>query len=319
MALTFILNDESKTNSYGFRTRNAGINLARFLINPVLLDFHLASNQTVIGKWENVRIEGTQLLADAVFDEEDPEAQKIKGKVERGFIKGASMGLGLTSSQWELIEDVPTLTLCELTEASIVPVPSNANALKLYAESGEVMDEKAIQLSIESISNPIKQINNMKQIQLSVATLLVLGLQADQLKDTTTMEAAIEKLAKDFQEKDVKLTAMTTERDNLQAKLAAIDEAKATELVDNAVKAGKITADKKEYFLSLAKTDYTTCQGVLEGIPAKNNLGAGVAGTTHSDAFDSVKTMDDFEKLSMEQKLAFKQENPEQYSQIFNV
>lgn len=316
---SFVLNDESKTNSHGFRVKNSGIDLTRFKANPVLLDYHMPSNATVIGKWENIRIEGSLLLADPVFDEEDENAKKIKGKVDRGYIKGASMGLALANAQWELVDDVPTLTLCEVTEASIVPIPSNANTLKLYAASGEVMEADEIKLSIESISNQIKQINNMKQIQLSVATLLVLGLQADQLKDNATLEAAIEKLAKDFQEKEVSLTAMTAERDALNAKLAAIDTQKATELVDNAIKAGKITADKRESFLSLANSNFEMCKGVLDGIPAKQNLGANIQNAGTPGAFDNVKTMDDFEKLSFEQKLQFKNEAPEQYKSIFSI
>jgi hypothetical protein len=316
---SFVLNDESKTNSHGFRVKNSGIDLTRFKANPVLLDYHMPSNATVIGKWENIRIEGSLLLADPVFDEEDENAKKIKGKVDRGYIKGASLGLALANAQWELVDDVPTLTLCEVTEASIVPIPSNANALKLYAASGEVMEADEIKLSIESISNQIKQINNMKQIQLSVATLLVLGLQADQLKDNATLEAAIEKLAKDFQEKGASLTAMTAERDALSTKLAAIDTQKATELVDNAIKAGKITADKRESFLSLANSNFEMCKGVLDGIPAKQNLGANIQNAGTPGAFDNVKTMDDFEKLSFEQKLQFKNEAPEQYKSIFSI
>lgn len=316
---SFVLNDESKTNSHGFRVKNSGIDLVRFKTNPVLLDYHMPSNATVIGKWENIRIEGTLLLADPVFDEEDENAKKIKGKVDRGYIKGASLGLALANAQWELIDDVPTLTFCEVTEASIVPIPSNANALKLYAATGEVLEADEIKLSIESISNQIKQINNMKQIQLSVATLLVLGLQADQLKDNATLEAAIEKLAKDFQEKEVSLTAMTAERDALNAKLAAIDTQKATELVDNAIKAGKITADKRESFLSLANSNFEMCKGVLDGIPAKQNLGANIQNAGTPGAFDAVKTMDDFEKLSFDQKLQFKNEAPEQYKSIFSI
>ena len=78
---SFVLNDENEVNSYGFRTLNDGLDLSRFEENPVLLDFHNPSNQSVIGRWKNIRIKGSQLLADPEFDEEDPEAMKVKGKV----------------------------------------------------------------------------------------------------------------------------------------------------------------------------------------------------------------------------------------------
>ena len=314
--LTFILNDETKTNSYGFRVANAGIDLSRFKANALMLDYHIAGNAAVIGRWENIRIEGPLLLADAEFDEEDENAKKIKGKVDRGFLKGASMGLGVLNAKWELMDDVPTLTMCELTEASIVSTPSNANALKLYDSTGQELTSDAIQLSISNNPFFIKK-DNMAKLSLSVATLLVLGLQNDQLEDAQLVSASVEKLADKLKDAELKLTAETTAKDALQVKLNAIDEAKSTALVDEAITAGKITADKKEYFLSLAKSDFDVCKGILDGIPAKKSLTA--TGKTVAPASETVKSMDDFEKLNHDQKLAFKAEFPEHYKQIFNV
>ena len=85
----FILNDETKVNQYGFRVKNLGLRLGRFLDNPVVLDNH--GNEAVIGRWENIQIEGNLLTAEAVFDDKDENAKTIAGKVERGFIKGASI------------------------------------------------------------------------------------------------------------------------------------------------------------------------------------------------------------------------------------
>ena len=90
---TFLLSDES-TNSYGFKVITAGIDTTQFKRNPVMLFMHDRSTQ-VIGRWENVRTENDKLYADAVFDEADPEAKKIAGKVERGFIKAASIGISV--------------------------------------------------------------------------------------------------------------------------------------------------------------------------------------------------------------------------------
>lgn len=84
---TFLVSDES-LNSHGFKVLTAGINTTNFEKNPVMLYMHDRSH-SVIGRWENLRKEGNKLYADAIFDEEDPEAVKIAGKVERGFIKAA--------------------------------------------------------------------------------------------------------------------------------------------------------------------------------------------------------------------------------------
>lgn len=309
---TFILNDETVVNSHGFKISNAGIRLERFRLNPVMLSFHDSySPDSVIGKWENIRVEGSQLLADAVFDEEDEMAKKIARKVDKGFLSGVSMGVSFNG---EFMQKQPdgtwVMTSCELFEASIVAIPSNSSAVKLYTETHELMNESQIRLFMES-----KQVNpiNMSKITLSVATLLALGLQnAD---DTSQLSAAIDKLVADYESEKVKLSAMTKERDTLQEKLSAIDNAKIEALVEDAVKSGKITADKKAHFLLLAKTDLATCEGILSAIPAKKDLhGTG----SNAQNFDTVKTPDDFEKLSVEQKLAFKADFPDKYKELFN-
>ena len=89
----FILNDEAVVNSHGFRILTAGIDLTRFKLNPVMLDGHIRSNQTVIGSWKDITIEEGKLFAEPLFDMEDENAKLIAGKVERGVIKGASMGI----------------------------------------------------------------------------------------------------------------------------------------------------------------------------------------------------------------------------------
>lgn len=312
---SFVLNDETKTNSHGFRVRNSGIDLSRFLANPIMLDYHRPGNDSVIGKWVNLRIEGSLLLADPEFDEEDPDAKKIAGKVDRGFIKGASMGLGVSNAKWEMVDDVPTLIACELTEASIASIPSNANALRLYAETGDMLQEKDIKLSISSISNSIKQLN-MNNIKLSVATKLALGIE--NTDDTAELGKAIDKLATDSAAKDVQLATKTSALEALELKLTAIADAEAETIVEAAVKAGKITADKKDYFLSLAKNDLPMVEGLLSAIPAKVDLAGNVI-TPAGGAAPVAKTMDEFEKLTHEQKLAFKQDSPEAYKALFNV
>ena len=68
---TFVLHDET-VNTYGFRMLTSGANLEEFRKNPVILLNH-KDWELPIGRWENIRIEGTQILADALFDEKDDE------------------------------------------------------------------------------------------------------------------------------------------------------------------------------------------------------------------------------------------------------
>lgn len=145
MALTFILSDES-INSYGTRILTAGIDLTLFKKNPIMLWMHSRAwrgdkdEVLPIGKWENIRIENGKLLADAVFDETDEFAKKIKSKVEQNILKMASIGINIiaTSEDKNVIvqgQSRPTVIKCLITEASICDIGSNRNALRIDRKS----------------------------------------------------------------------------------------------------------------------------------------------------------------------------------------
>lgn len=70
-----ILSDSSKENSKGFRIDLATLNTERFKTNPVMLYQH--DPERIIGRWENLRIEGQLLKADAIFDTADEEIKPI--------------------------------------------------------------------------------------------------------------------------------------------------------------------------------------------------------------------------------------------------
>lgn len=150
---TFILHDET-LNSRGFRMLTSGANLTEFRKNPVMLFMHNDCNMP-IGRWENIRIEGTKILADPVFDEKDKTALEVMGKVNRGFIRMASAG------SWppeEISDDpylklpgqsLPTVTKWTMREASIVTIGSNHNAIAFYDRTtGKKVDLNDIQTSI---------------------------------------------------------------------------------------------------------------------------------------------------------------------------
>lgn len=302
---TIVLNDEKKVNSYGFRIPNAGIDLKRFKANPVMLDQHYNSTGYVIGRWTNIRIEGSQLLADTEFDSEDERAAAIEGKVERGFIKAASMGVSYNRENMKANPDgTYDLTKCEMFEASIVAIPSNANALKLYHDSGMLMDESEIKLSLQELKDTeINLQTDMKQIVLQVSTLLALGLQ--NTEDNAQVSAAIEKLVKDHAD-------LKAEKEGLETKLKSVTEANATALVDKAIDDGKLTADMKESWVKMACSDFEAASKTIANLKGKSTLADQVENKNVGD----IKTMDDFEKLSDEKKLAWKEANPDAYKAL---
>ena len=318
----FILNDENQENSYGFYVATEGINLSRFETNPVMLGDHSNKNADVLGKWSDWAKENGQLTSLPVFDDEDKKVANIKGKVDRGFIKGASMGILFDPDKLQLVAGKVILTECELYEASIVPVPSNRKALTLYNKQGDILSEQEVKEACLSISSskPPKESNtkiDMKKIVLSVPALMALGLN-DQPTDGLEQSVVETKIA-ELSAQNATLTAENTSltaantllKETAEATLKASVEAE----VEVGFQQGKFSADKKEGFVNLGIANRALLTSTLAAIPAKKSFSAGVVPT--SNPADSM-TMDEFQKLSVAKQLAFKQENPEGYKALLN-
>lgn len=309
---TFSLNDETKYNSYGFRIVNAGLNLDRFRDNPVMLDGHRSDNESVIGRWGNIHIEDGRLKATPEFDPEDERAKAISGKVDRGFLKGASLGIVFDPEKMQ-VEPTGKLVLseAEVLEASIVAVPANSGAIRLYAaETHELMTEEDVKIALSGLtpdlninSKDFKTQKKMEKFALSVLALSALGLEnAD---DATKVSNAIEQLNRSYQ-------AEKTAREALQADLDKQKNAQAEALVASAIKEGKLTADTKEQFEEMAKANYELAAKVIGAMPGKQSL----AGSVANAGQPAVKTLEDFLKLPLQEQLAFKEEHPDEYKAL---
>lgn len=131
---TFVVSDE-RLNTHGFVVRTSGIDYTDFERNPVMYYNHDDMRGGVIGRWENIRVDGTRLLMDAVFDESSEVGARVKKQVDDGFLRCAS--IGIASPSMEDINGVQTAVKCRLREISIVDIPANGNAVKLYNQQGE--------------------------------------------------------------------------------------------------------------------------------------------------------------------------------------
>lgn len=327
MSKSFIFNDENVYNTYGFRTANSGIALSRFKENPVMLDGHWADTQNVIGRWEDVALSDAHLTGRPVFDLEDERAKKISGKVDRNFLKACSMGLLFNP---EHMQREPNgkwlLTQCELLEVSIVAIPSNASAIRLYVEKDgdyQVLSEDEIKLCLSGIhvdTNFSKQENTMKKIILSVASLVALGLDKSITNpsegvDENVLNNAIGDLKSKLDNSEQQLSAANLALKSL--KDAALEQKKlaAEKIVDDAINAGKIDATAKADWLKLATDNEALATSTLAALPAKTNL-SGQVNNPAPGTTGEVKTMEDFQKLSLSAQKSFKAEKPEAYAEL---
>jgi len=322
----FVFNDENVKNSYGFYINTLGIKMDRFNDNPVMLNNHLNSNENVIGNWSDAVKETGLLKLKPHFDEETDLGKDVAGKVDRGYLKGCSMGIIPNWDSVQKVGDRLIMMECELAEGSIIPVPSNRGAIAIYSADGELMKEADVQslcLSVTEKLNGIPENLNskldMKKILLSVATLMALGFddQPTDGLDVAAVEAKVLGLSKKVADLTAKNTGLELAAQTAKEAQEAAVKLAATQKVDLAITQGKIPANKKEAFVQLGITSPEVLQTTLDSIPAKQNFGAGVTVPSGNGSVE-VKTMDEFEKLSHTEKLSFKESNPEAYKKLFN-
>lgn len=270
--ITFILHDDS-VNTYRFRMLTAGANLDEFRRNPVMF-LHHNDYDLPIGRWENIRVEGSQILADAVFDELDDQAMKVKGKVDRGFIRMASIGAWAPEEKTEdpamMLpgQTGPTVTKWTVREASIVAIGANHNALRMYNRStGELIDlsdTDAVPRLMDDL--PIKKNDNMSTLKT------ILNLQ-DNASDAD-IETAVQNLQQENE--SLKQTNATLEDENKRLKDEAnnaeaqrqqAQKTEAVQLVDAAVRDGRLDASGKDAFIALFDADFERAKATLNAIP----------------------------------------------------
>jgi HK97 family phage prohead protease len=276
---TFILSDTSKTNSHGFRIAMEGMDTSRFRENPVMLYRH--NDDDVIGRWHNLRVDDGRLLADAEFDQDDELAAKVAGKVERGFIKGCSMGICIKDMQETA--DGWIATKSELMEASICSIPSDAGAVTLY-------DIDRRQLTIDEV-----------KLQFSIN---------DKKLTKEEMEVNNENLAQELAAKDNEIAA-------LKAQLAEQKEKEIDSFLSAAVKEGKITEESKSGYALLAADNFDTVKKVIDGKkaePEDKRVSLAAMVGKQASKYDG-KTWDELDRAGM--LAALRAEVPEKYAELY--
>lgn len=257
---TFVLHDES-VNTYGFRMLTSGVDLEEFKKNPVMLYNH-DSWDMPIGRWENIRIEGAKILADAVFDLKDEKAAKIAQKVEDDFIRGCSVGVWVQESSSDaslMIEGQTGATVLRWTvrEASICNIPSNHNALALYDADGKRVADADI-ATILDLTDKAPAIGDKAQ------------LHNDQNKQSMKSELSrILNLSEGAEEQAIvrEVQSLRDQLDGYKKREAEALNSEAVSLTDAAIKDGRLDASAREATLKLFSTDHASAKAMLSAIP----------------------------------------------------
>lgn len=318
---TFILHDES-VNTYGFRMLTSGANLEEFRKNPVMLLNH-DDWKMPIGRWENIRIEGTQILADAVFDEADPRAVEVQKKVDTDFLRMASIGAWAqeTSDAYDLMlpgQTSPTVTKWTAREASIVTIGANHNALALYDSKGNLVNmgsflkpDNTPTATMEYTEVQENLFNNNDMGKLTqVLNLSDSASEADIVGKVNELIANNDRLQKENK-------TLADAIDAQKAEQKKKEQEQAVALVDAAVKDGRIDAKGKESFLAMFDRDFTGAKAALEAIPTRQSVTAQIqSGAQRVDMGDwKSKTWDELDRAGKLTEL--KDNHPDVYAEKF--
>nr|DAS91870.1 MAG TPA: prohead serine protease [Caudoviricetes sp.] len=324
---TFILHDET-VNTQGFRMLTSGADLSVFENNPVMLLNHY-DWELPIGRWENIRIEGTRILADADFDETDERVAAIMGKVDRGYLKAASIGAWPpleTSSDPALMlpgQELPTVTRWIVREASLCTIGSNHNALALWGNNNKLIDlnDKQQLIKLFDTGGGI-DVSHKNNTQMTILTGLL------KLSDNASEQAIADEVRKIIRLRDQLQTengTLKAENQALQSKVNIFEQkekderkAVAIELIDTAIKESRLDAKGKDAWLAMFDSNFDQAKAQLEAIPARGSVAAQVQTSSPGNGKGTVEMADmAFADIVKTDRLKELKREPELYKQKF--
>lgn len=263
-------------NTYGVRVLSSGMDIDTYMENPVVLWMHKRGydDSLPIGKTTSIKKEKNgDILAFPQFDPDDEFAMKIAKKVENGYLNAASVGIIILewSDDPKLMlpgQTGPTVTKSRLYEWSVVDVPNNPEALRLYIyDDADHTKLKELTLSDLGALKPITihnelQFPKMQKLQLALAAML--GLASDATEDV--MLAA-------FNADQQKKNKLAEDLAKLELDLKT-EKAKAS--FELALAKGKAKESQRSSYMKLAMVEPDAANDILElGSPATETPPAG--------------------------------------------
>lgn len=303
--IDLVINDESIVNDRGYNVLNAGLDRTRYDINPVLLYDHDTSQ--LIGRCEGMRVEGSKLIGSFVFDTASALAAEKLRQIKDGFLRGVSAGFCILHMLFNTEHD--TVDKWELYEVSVVTLPSNKGAVKLYAQDGRPLSPQEETQHIEQLRSvyttntntnmPNTQSPTQERVTLSTDAMTALGVS--QAASSDELSHAVLAMSKE-------LTALKTTLETQRV-------ARRDELINQALTAGKITAQQKQVYSDLYDANPQLCCDTLAALPARRNIADQLHATSTTPAIEG-----DWDALDKQGKLAtLKAQDPDKFRALFKA
>lgn len=237
-------------NCYGTWIRTAGVVMEQFKRNPVMLWMHLRG--VIIGYVDDVVVKDDDITGVPVFDEASEESKRAKRQWEKGSLRMGSPHFEVleTSDAPELKkpgQTAPTITRAKLLEFSLVDIGGNDDNIRLsYAGEQLCADNVCDKLALAMVDNSKKCLTKMNDSKIQ-AIALMLGLPSECSLETLQKEVKSLLLAKSECE------TLRKKVQDLNGELKKLKSKGIADMVDEAIALGKLTADKREHFVSLGE------------------------------------------------------------------
>lgn len=308
---TFIITDAT-LDGHSERVLPEGVNVERFLKNPVMLWGHVRANGwdgamaklLPIGRWENVKLENQQWKADAWIDTGDDFGRDILRKVKAGIINATSIGfraLAYSDAPEDKIKGQSgvTITKAELREVSLVDIPSNPNTVavkSLFQKTAEDSEGETDQVHAVKYYS-----NNNKKTDMSIFDKMKAAFAANPEIKEDEFKAKFDqvfdlKSFKDAEETFATKAELSTEiKTAVTAIKTVLAEAKKPEAVNGLIDAKIKTLQESEEFKSLINSE--VAKAIADATKGTQASGAEGEGTI----LDSGKTTTSSTKSNFEQ------------------
>lgn len=240
-------------NCYGTWVKTEGADCTQFEKNPVLLYMHWRG--VIIGNIRNFKVADGEITGEPYFDEVREESKIAKQQYDKGTLVMCSANFDVL----ELSEDPallkpgqtrPTVTRSKLVEVSMVDIGGNDDALVMLSYQGQ---ELKLAAGEECAALPLLKLNLNSGAQAPLSN----NLQTETEMDFKAIALKLG-LPETASENEV-LGAITlllgykTANETLRQEKEQLQLAGITQVVDGAIAAHKIMADKKEHFITLGK------------------------------------------------------------------
>lgn len=290
----------SALNAYGTRILTEGLDIEQYKKNPIVLYMHRRGSREdiPIGIMENIRVDGDKIFGTPKIDKDTEEEKVIAAKWERGTLRMLSAGIDIIECSDDpqyLVQGQtrPTIIRSRLFEVSIVDVGANDDALqvRLYNDGKQLTLAKDEDNDLLPLLKPDDKPQNTT-FQMN-EILMALGLSP------TATEADATAAIKALQTQNETLTlARITDAVTAAREKGLITEAQEPKMLELGQKAGIETLRDTLSMMTPARrpSDFIDEKG---------------SGNGHQTLA--------WDKLSDEEKMTLRRENPTQYVQALKA